>query len=269
MRSIRVTNRLRSHLFERACYCCDYAQAHLLPALAAILHIFNYSLQSGRFPDLWKIANVKPLPKKTGACVVKDFRPISLLCTLGKALEKMVHAQAVDFLLRNSLLNPLQSGFRSNHSTSTALLKVIGDIRKNFDNQQLSLLVLYDFSNAFPSVHHDLLLTKLRLYGLSASVISWFQSYLTGRAQRVVNEDDISTLLPLMFGVPQGSVLGPLLYCLYVNDIHKVFSNSSYHLYADDLQNYVSFDAPDSEKAVHIINEEASKLVNYSKGHRF
>lgn len=233
----------------------------------AILHIFNYSLQSCCFPNTWKVANVKPLPKKSGACVVKDFRPISLLCMLGKALEKVVHEQLVEYLQRNSLFNPLQSGFRANHSTTTALLKVIGDIRENVDSQHLSMLVLYDFSNAFPSVHHELLLTKLKIYGFSKSVIDWFRSYLTGRAQRVVNDQDISTLIDLLFGVPQGSVLGPLLYSIYVNDIDKIFTNSSYHLYADDLQNYVPFKPLDIVNAVNIVNGEASKLVDYAKSH--
>jgi len=235
--------------------------------LPAIIHIFNYSLQSGCFPKTWKIANVKPLPKKAGAQAVKDFRPISLLCTLGKALEKIVHAQIVEFMLRNSLFNSLQSGFRSSHSTSTALLKVVGDIREGIDLQQLSILVLYDFSNAFPSVHHDLLLAKLRIFGFSISVVSWFESYLKNRAQRVVNGSDISSLIFLLFGVPQGSVLGPLLYSIYVNDINTVFNNSKYHLYADDLQNYVSFRLQDLNTAVSTINEEASNLSRYAACH--
>jgi len=134
----------------------------------------------------------------------------------------------------------MQSGFRANHSTSTALLKVTGDIRANIDAQKLSILVLYDFSNAFPSVHHGFLLAKLRLFGLSNPVLEWFSSYLCGRSQRVVNGLDVSSLIVLLLGVPQGSVLGPLLYSLYVNDIDKLFTNSTHHLYADDLQNHLS-----------------------------
>ncbi|KAK3927257.1 RNA-directed DNA polymerase from mobile element jockey, partial [Frankliniella fusca] len=135
----------------------------------ALLHLFNYSLQCCTFPNVWKVANVKPLPKKPGASTVNEFRPISLLCILGKILEKIVFAQLCEFLDRNSLFNPLQSGFKPNHSTTTALLKVTGDIREAIDNKLLTILVLYDFSNAFPSVHHQLLLSKLRLFGLSNS----------------------------------------------------------------------------------------------------
>jgi len=233
----------------------------------AILHIFNYSLQTGRFPNLWKIANVKPLPKKPGAASAKDFRPISLLCSLGKALEKVVYSQLIEHLTANSMLNPLQSGFRAGHSTSTALLKVAGDLLEAMDNRLLSILVLYDFSNAFPSVHHELLLAKLKQFGLSSSVISWISSYLDDRFQRVVNGSDISSLIRLCFGVPQGSVLGPLLFSLYVNDVSHIFRTSKHHLYADDLQNYLSCKPDELAVTVATLNEDAVNLVLYAKRH--
>lgn len=239
----------------------------LVELAPAILHIFNVSLQTGQFPNQWKIADIKPIPKKANATTAKDFRPISILCILGKILEKIVHVQITSFMSKNHLFHPLQSGFKPGHSTTTALLKVVGDIREAMHDRLLSLLVLYDFSNAFPSVHHDLLFTKLRHLGLSKPAVDWFRSYLSDRKQQVSTGTEVSSLLHIYFGVPQGSVLGPLLYSLYVNDISDVFKNSSFHLYADDLQNYVTFSPSKLYHAVEIINKEAKKLAAYAKGH--
>jgi hypothetical protein len=146
-------------------------------------------------------------------------------------------------------------------------LKVSGDIREAMDQQKLTILVLYDFSNAFPSVHHGLLLSKLRLLGISDSVLTWFKSYLSDRMQKVVNGDDVSELISLEHGVPQGSVLGPLLFSLYVNDIQSAFTKSKIHLYADDLQDYMSFRADGIYQAVQTMNYEADNLVKYSTPH--
>lgn len=233
----------------------------------AIVHICNYCLQHGCFPDLWKVALVKPIPKKTNPSEVKDFRPISLLCVLSKVLEKLVHDQMIAYLEEFNILNPFQSGFKKGHSTQTALLKVTSDIRKAIDSRELTILVLYDFSNAFPSVNHKLLLAKLRWYGFSRSAINWFSSYLTGRSQKVVFNDAVSDVLAILLGVPQGSILGPLLFSLYINDINTVFRNSNFHLYADDLENYKSFPWVGISTAVTHINNEAITLNKYALGH--
>ncbi|KAJ1519796.1 hypothetical protein ONE63_005049 [Megalurothrips usitatus] len=239
----------------------------LIEISPAVLHIFNFSLQYGVYPDLWKIASVTPIPKMAGACDAKNFRPISILCTLSKLLEKIVHAQLVSYLISHNLFDPLQSGFRSGHSTTTALLKVIGDVRESAGRRKLSLLILFDFSNAFPSVHHELLLTKLQNLGLSDSSLAWMHSYLVNRQQFVNTGESISTLAQVLLGVPQGSVLGPLLYVLYVHDISSIFTKSRYHLYADDLQNYLEFYPEQWQEAIATANLEASKLVEYAKRH--
>ena len=197
-----------------------YCLCEITPVL---LHICNYSLQHCTFPQLWKIAVVKPIPKVINPKIPKDYRPISLLSVLSKVLEKIVHDQVIQYLETSSLLNPSQSGFKKGHSTDSALLKVSGDLRKAMDNRLLSILVLYDFSNAFPSVHHDLLLSKLRWMGFSETSVAWFKAYLTGRLQKVLFNDLESCLLPILLGVPQGSIHGFILITLILcSNIQKV-----------------------------------------------
>lgn len=214
-----------------------------LPALIPVLdHLFNFSLQNGVFPSMWKLANIIPIPKIKNPREFKDYRPVSILCVLGKVLEKIVHAQVSDFMNEHNLLTPHQSGFRSGHSTITALIKVADDMRLAIDNRLITLLVLLDLSKAFDCVHHELLCAKLKLIGFSDSAVSWFKSYLSCRKHRVyASSTNISDWVDIVAGVPQGSVLGPLLFLIYLIDLPSVLAHCKYHMYADDVQIYLSF----------------------------
>jgi hypothetical protein len=218
-----------------------------LPCLMPVLdHIFNYSLQNSAFPSVWKKANILPLPKIKNPNEAKDYRPVSNLCVLGKALEKIVHKQVAEFLENNKLFDKFQSGFRKNHSTVTALLKVTDDIRAAMDKRLLTLQVLLDLSKAFDCVHHGLLLAKLKYFGFSDSAIGWFFSYLTGRSHRVFLSSELfSEWIDIVTGVPQGSVLGPLLFLIYISDLSRAIAHSLYHVYADDIQLYLHFSLSD------------------------
>lgn len=209
----------------------------LLPALEDIV---NFSLQNGTFPKIWKHALVIPLPKTSNPSSPADFRAISILPCLSKILESAVLAEVTGFLNRFSLLDKFQSGFRARHSTTTALTKVIDDIGRELDKGKLTLMVLFDFTKAFDSISHKILLEKMRILGFSDSVIAWFRSYLNGRSQVVSSAGSISQSRPVCQGVPQGSILGPILFSLFVNDLSRHLSHVNYHFYADDLQIYAS-----------------------------
>ncbi|KAJ1526320.1 hypothetical protein ONE63_009469 [Megalurothrips usitatus] len=236
--------------------------------LPVLVHIFNYSLQNGCFPELWKMGNIRPVPKVKHPEKCHDFRPVSILCLLSKALEKLVHLQVNDFVCEKNILPAFQSGFRKGHNTTTALIKVIDDVRRAIDDRMLSILVLLDMSKAFDCVHHTLLLTKLRFLNFSESVVSWFESYLNTRVIRVyAGEEYQSEWTEIETGVPQGSVLGPLLFAIYLFDLPNVLQFCSYHMYADDIQLYLHFPLDRYDTAVDQVRRDLLNITEYVTSH--
>ena len=170
-----------------------------------------------------------------------NFRPISNLSFLSKTIERLVLSKLLPYLNAANLLPPTQSGFRRFHSTETALLRILSDIYSATDSSLLTLLSCFDVSSAFDTVDHDILLRRLQIsFGISGLALKWLTSYLTNRAQMVVLEHSRSDWTHVPFGVPQGSVLGPLLYILYTADLCSLISSHGFtvHLYADDIQTY-------------------------------
>jgi len=233
--------------------------------LPTVTHIFNASLMTSTFPDIWKQAFIRPLPKVDTPTTPTDFRPISILPTLSKALERIVYKQLTDYLNKYNLFDKYQSGFRAGHSTATALLKVTEDIREAMDEQNITLLTLLDFSKAFDSVNIDLLIHKLRLLHLSDHAVSWFNSYLCDRRQCVTSGNQTSSWRIVRTGVPQGSVLGPLLFTMYVNDISSVLRHCKYHMYADDLQLYIHTRPGSLNDAIHKVNEDLDLILTWTR----
>ena len=212
-----------------------------------VTKMVNLSLSTGVFPSTFKHAIVEPLLKKTGLdpTVLSNFRPISKLPLLSKILEKVVSEQLSLFLDQGNIHETFQSGFRKLHSTETALLKVSSDIMMSADSGKCTVLVLLDLSSAFDTVDHQILLRRLRdEVGLSGSVLHWFSSYLSGRSFSVTVNQIRSESADLLCGVPQGSVLSPVLFLLYLIPLGKIiqgFPDVSYHMFADDIQLYCSF----------------------------
>ena len=216
----------------------------LLSTLTPVLtNIVNTSLSTGVMPDVLKIAAMTPTLKKHNADFTKyeSFRPISNLKFVSKLVEKAVCVQLTDYITSNGLSETFQSAYKSFHSTETALLRVQNDILCALDRNESVILVLLDLSAAFDTVDHTLLVTRLSTcFGFQGTVLKWLKSYLSSRKLFVKVGNSHSSQRALKCGVPQGSVLGPLLYLLYTSPIADIINDHglSYHLYADDTQLY-------------------------------
>lgn len=204
---------------------------------------FNSLLQHGYFPAPWKDANVVPVHKKDDKSLPSNYRPISLISNLGKSMERCVHKHMYNYVIENRLLTPYQSGFRSGDSTTFQLLHSYHIFCEAVDSGKEIRVVFCDISKAFDRVWHRGLLHKLANLGISGSLLKWFSSYLSGRRQRVVINGQTSDWAYILAGVPQGSILGPLLFLVYINDIVNGI-NSSIRLFADDTSLYIIVDTP-------------------------
>ena len=241
----------------------------VLPVLAPVItEIVNSSLENGIFPSDLKSAIVQPLLKKTSLDqeVLKNFRPVSNLSFLSKVIEKVIAARLLDHMTANNLMDPMQSAYRKGHSTETALLRVHDDIVSAVDKGHGVILILLDLSAAFDTVDHTILLTFLSEHiGLSGQALDLFKSYLSGRTQCVSIEGILSELSELAYGVPQGSVLGPVEFCIYTLPLGAILRhyNIRYHIYADDTQLYCSFDVKSLDNVLTVVRDCISDIRSW------
>ena len=206
--------------------------------------IFNKSLETGVFPEEMKMADVVPLYKSKSEYECTNYRPISLLLTISKLLEKLMYKRTYYFLEQTDQLYQSQYGFRKSHSCETAIMELASSIIKGKDDGFYTLALFIDLSKAFDTVDHNILLDKLDKYGIRGVAKEWYRSYLTNRQMRVkccvssTGRFEHSNYLPLTYGAPQGSCLGPLIFLLFTNDLHKQIENCNTILFADDTTLY-------------------------------
>ena len=194
--------------------------------------IVNISFPSGIFPSILKTAKVIPVHKKDSKLDFSNYRPISLLSNIEKILERLMYNRICKFFSDNNLIYSLQFGFRQKYSTVHTLISLTENIRKNLDEGNIGCGIFVDFT--FDTVEHDILLSKLEHYGIRGLANEWFKSYLSNRNQYVSINGYDSNLADVKFGVPQGSVLGPLLFLIYINDLNQALKFCKVHHFADD-----------------------------------
>ena len=222
--------------------------------------IINLSITSGEVPSIWKEAKIVPI-HKSGDNKPENYRPISILPVFSKIIEQAVKSQLSDFLERNRLLTDSQFGYRQNRSTKLASTFVFDDIRKFIDGGQLVGVVYIDLTKAFDTVGHGTLLHKLQEYGVEGRELEWFTNYLFNRNQAVYVDNAISTKQQLSNGVPQGSILGPLLFTILFNDFPDCLAHSKVIMYADDTVVYVN--GKEKNEIEKLLEEDMERIAMY------
>ena len=206
--------------------------------------VFNKSLQTGTFPYQMKNAEIIPLYKNKEKDLCINYRPISLLITMSKLLEKIVYKRTYEFLDTSGQLYSSQYGFRSKHSCENAISELVGQVVKGHDRKEHTAAIFLDLSKAFDTLDHSLLLKKLELYGIRGNALCWFTSYLSNRKMRVKycgeGENSYSNWKNVTHGTPQGSCLGPLLFLIFCNDLHQNLTYLSCIQFADDTTLYIT-----------------------------
>lgn len=222
-----------------------------------LTNFFNKCLLESKFPDSWKIAHVSPLYKKGPREMPSNYRPISLLSCVGKLFERCIHIQILAFLIQKNFIVQSQSGFIPGDSTINQLLSIYNDICSSFDKGTTTQAIYLDITKAFDRVWHRGLIAKLNAAGIQGSLLNWFKDYLNNRKQAVVIKGQISDFHTIHAGVPQGSVLGPLLFLIYINDI-VLNLQSLIKLFADDTS--LSLSLADPTRRAEILNEDLTTI---------
>ena len=222
-------------------------------------HLINMSIQNQKIPTVWKTAKVIPIPKTGDLTDVTNFRPISLLPTPGKVLERIVHNQIV--VETEELITNHQYGFRKGRSTTQAITQIINHIYTNFNTRTPTVALFIDFRKAFDCLQYPTLIAKLRKLNLAEGTLKWVTDYLKNRSQSTLANGRLSASGDIKQGVPQGSILGPLLYILYANDISEIINKTKVAFYADDTVLYTS--SKNLDLAMKRIQEDLNNLLKW------
>ena len=233
---------------------------------APLTTIFNCSLSTGIVPSALKIAKIIPILKQGNKEDINNYRPISILPYFSKLLEKLMYNRLYDYVTKMKILFPSQHGFQSGHSTSMALLSIQENISSVIDKNEFSIGIFLDIAKAFDTVDHNILFTKLENIGIRGLVLDWFKDYLTNRKQVVSCQGNLSELMTIKFGVPQGSILGPLLFLLFINDLPNASALANFILFADDSNVFFSDKSYDS--LYQTANQELLKIADWFRSNK-
>ena len=246
----------------------DDLSPRLLKAAASVIAgpvsgIMNMSNRSGVVPAKWKQSRVTPIFKDGNRFETSNYRPISVIPAIMKIFERLIHNQLYEYLQVNNIMSQNQSGFRPGHSTQTCLLDVTDYLLKNTDKGMFTGAIFLDLKKAFDTVHHEMLINKLSKSGINGPELDWFKSYLSERYQVCKINEEQSDMLPILFGVPQGSILGPLLFSLYVNDLpcHVNKNQAKICLYADDTVIFAR--SEEVCQVARVLTEEMRKVAQW------
>ena len=240
---------------------------YLSNPLANILSdLINESFSSGVHPSLLKFAKVIPIYKAKSRLDVSNYRPISLLPIFNKIFEKLMHKRLTSSLEKHNVLFSHQFGFQKNKSTTQAILDLCNQLTMALDKKEISCCIFLDFAKAFDTVDHKILLDKLNHYGIRGSALNWFRSYLSSRTQKVCINGILSEPNFISHGVPQGSVLGPLLFLLYINDLPSCSNILKFHLFADDTS--IFFSHTNAKDLESIVNQELKIVSTWLSANR-
>jgi hypothetical protein len=236
----------------------------IIPSIVVpLVHIFNKSLSTGVVPNNLKVAKVIPIFKSGDKYSFNNYRPISILPAISKILEKIVYKRIHDFITKHNILTPDQFGFRPKHSTYMAINKLYDLITSSLDNKYHTIGIFLDLSKAFDTLDHNILKTKLNQYGIRGVANHWIESYLDNRKQFVLYNQHQSPTSSIKCGVPQGSILGPLLFLLYINDLPSYSSKLKFIMFADDTN--IIYSHKDPKLLESTLNKELNIISNWFK----